>query len=86
MAGTFAGTQTDNKSLFGSKLDYFKSIRHKDTTTVIAIEGHKIALLVKTPSKKDHTMSHFGMTGNMSINTAMTVGLGEKSGEAQFIL
>jgi hypothetical protein len=83
MAGTFAGTndRADNKSLF-SKLDYFKSMKKKDTTTVIAIEGHKIALLVRTPNKNlHHTMSAMGMTGNMSINTAMTAGLGEKGGE-----
>jgi hypothetical protein len=31
-------------------------------------------------------MSALGMTGNMSINTAMTAGLGEKGGDNQFIL
>ena len=72
----------DNKSLF-SKLDLFKTLKKKDTTTVIAVEGNKMAVLVRSPMKNlQHTMSAFGnMTGNMSINTAMTAGLGEKSGE-----
>lgn len=60
---------TDNKS-FVSKLDFIKSLKIKDKTTLIAVDGSKIAVLVRMPTKNmTNTMSAFGNMTQMSINT-----------------